>query len=899
MPILTKEMAEAALAEHERLRDSVSGKYQVKEYGEQDFGQVTMRIIDYVAKAACGLYSDAAIERIMEALLDGDMIPAGSILTGLGNDTRASSLSNCYYTPIEGDSLEHIFGTLGKLARIYSYRGGSGSDFTVLRPKAMAVNNAAISSTGSVSFIPLYSKATGCIGQNGRRGAFIGLLDIRHPDALDFIWCKANPKKVFGEDALTAETPNVHNANLSLKITDAFMNAVVKDQEWRFVYPAMDLISGSIDGDDVIVLPKEVFKALDPKEGDWVLWNGKAYRVKAGFAWGNIHLEGKPWVDYKGGPVLFKYARQADNLGQEICADTAKVCKDVYNKLWDGLYDKWTDEYLQPLVHHSSMPAREVLYQIAQAAHAIGDPGVLFMDAGIDDNPVAAIDPKLKPTGCNPCGEQIIPSNSNCLLTAVNMAKFVRSPWTPLADFDVDRFIQVVKSSAYFLDLMVDENIGRHPLQAQREMDAYSRRIGIEPTGVADALAMLGYVYGSSEAIEYLQTLMQIKARAEIEASAELARLRGPATPFNNEDNTVKFLNTDYVKRLEFSYETIAFIQDHGLRNCSWGTAGPCGSISIIGGNVSSGIEPIFRFSYTRRTRLGGNGDAYELIHRPALEHAMANPDKFYGRDLEDIRVELNYIEADCISPTQRIKMQQAVQRYTDAGVSSTINLPSDATVEDIVEIYTQAWLHRLKGITVFRDGCKAGVYSTKESTKPEAPTPTPTPTTLQSQAFNTVPIERELLDIESSYRHRVTWYNAKLYVIVSVDDEENPLEIFAKLPREVGINGNGIYHEALYQEKTGLWDTICRLTSLLLRVGMPVERVIKQLDKSSYSLVDAAGIIARILRQYVREVDEDATDEEIIEQELGSSCPSCKVKAFIHENGCGICKSCGFTTCG
>jgi len=177
------------------------------------------------------------LEGIHNMLAEGRYIPGGGISYGLGNHDVKCSLSNCYFTPIEEDSIDGIFICLKHLAKTYSRRGGSGVDITILRPKNAPVKNAARYSSGAVSFMPMFSEVTNTIGQLGRRGAMIILLDIRHPDIMDFIWSKSRPEQIFGKDELTGRVPDVSGANITIKLTDEFINAVIGDEDWTFKFP--------------------------------------------------------------------------------------------------------------------------------------------------------------------------------------------------------------------------------------------------------------------------------------------------------------------------------------------------------------------------------------------------------------------------------------------------------------------------------------------------------------------------------------------------------------------------------------------------------------------------------------------------------------------------------------
>jgi ribonucleotide reductase alpha subunit len=170
-------------------------------------------------------------------LLAGRIIPAGSILYGLNNPEYTGSFSNCYFIPIQKDSIEGIFTTLQQTARTFSKRGGVGTDISILRPEGSPVKNAAKTSTGAVSFMPLFSKVAETIGQNGRRGALIITMDCRHPDILKFILAKYRPQEVFATNKFTGELPSINSANVSIKFTDAFMRSVTDDEDWDLWFP--------------------------------------------------------------------------------------------------------------------------------------------------------------------------------------------------------------------------------------------------------------------------------------------------------------------------------------------------------------------------------------------------------------------------------------------------------------------------------------------------------------------------------------------------------------------------------------------------------------------------------------------------------------------------------------
>jgi ribonucleoside-diphosphate reductase alpha chain len=417
---------------------------------------------------------------------------------------------------------------------------------------------------------------------------------------------------------------------------------------------------------------------------------------------------------------------------------------------------------------------------------------------------------------------------SNCLLVALVLPKYVHE-----SVFDTDLFLEDVEEAVYFADAVSRANT--HPFEEQREMDEYSRRIGIEVTGLADMLEAMNLRYSSKQARIFVESLFRLKAINEIAASCKIAKENGCVPALK--EKISKFLESPYIKRLELPEEIIPEIQKYGLAHTAFNTVGPCGSISIMAGNCTSGIEPLFAKEYTRKT----STDEYKVIHNSNAEVAH----------------EIAYID--------RILMQSVIQTYIDASISSTINLPSTATVEDVENIYLQAWEYGLKGVTVFRDGCREGVLNKQHST----------PTMLY---------ERTLLDLETAERHMVKYKNSKVYIIVSLDEDNAPVEVFAKLPRQAGINGRNFFDQDLYNEQVANWDGICRLSSKLLRYNIPLKEVVAQLKKSSSAMVDAPGLIARVLDKYVYSIE---------------VCPQCEGNNYIHEGGCDKCNDCGYTTCG
>lgn len=828
-------------------------------------------------------YPATEVKTAGHMVTDGYFLPAGSVLAGLGNTEYASSISNCYVTAIEQDSIEGFYDAKKWMAKTYSYRGGCGTDITILRPNGSTVSNSARSSSGAVSFMPEFSMTTETVGQHGRRGACLISIDCRHPDVMRFIWAKTDPERVFPKSALNQTSPTIDGANISVKITDEFIQAVLRDDTtpWKCVFPCME---------------DKAFYAEHWK-GDYESW------VEAG---GRL-------VTYDTYKAVMTEENKHRFLGHTLSVDKDK-------KYFNTVVD---EELLSKLPmgkeHTFVIPtAKQIFTDIATAAHGRGDPGVMFIDTIHDLSFTEQLDSSLRVLTTNPCGEQPLPPENNCLLGAHILSKYVSNPWTPDAKFDFSLWDAHCRTAVTLMNVLSDISEDRHPLQKQRNADKYSKRIGIEFLGMADMLSMLGLSYTSEKALEIVDEILHRKAVSELAECVELAKELGPcpaADPNTNPEGLERVANHEYIQRLtdgpnadanNIAKSVIEDLKIYGLRNAALNTVGPTGSLSLISDNASSGIEPILAFEQVRYTRIGGK-DTYRLIHAPIARHLLTHWDVYF-KDREsvpstELKELFHVIEAHDVDPETRIKMQSVVQKWTDCSISSTVNLPEDCTVEDIVNIYLKAATSGLKGITVFRNNSLKGVINAKKDIESES-----------EQLLHTEysPGVRVLGDVEQCMRHRVVWNKAKLYIIVTLDAERNPIEVFVKVPREIGEDNSGIYNEQVFQEKFSLWETVTRLVSLCLRGNLPVSDVLKQLRKSSYVINDPMAIMIRVLSQYDTstqvgpvEVLDETNPTDVILDDLASKtytdeCPVCHKKSYVMSGGCGICHNpdCKYTKC-
>ena len=323
------------------------------------------------------------------------------------------------------------------------------------------------------------------------------------------------------------------------------------------------------------------------------------------------------------------------------------------------------------------------------------EPGILFWD-NIQNHNLLSKDENFKYVGVNPCAEEPLPAGGSCLLGSINLSEFVVEPFTKCAIFDKEKFKNIVADCVIGLNEVLDEGLELHPLKEQRESVRMYRQIGLGVMGIADMLIKLNLRYGSDESISLCEDLARIMLNSAVKQSALIARDLGTFEKYNKE----AILKSDFFKN-NIDEDVKELVKKYGLRNSQILTIPPTGSISTMLG-ISGGIEPMFNTSYIRKTESLHDEDVFYKVYTPIVKEYMDFNDILDDKNLGDI-----FETAMTLKPEERIKMQGAWQKYIDASISSTINLPYEATVEDVYNIYMSAWKNKLKGITIYRDGCK------------------------------------------------------------------------------------------------------------------------------------------------------------------------------------------------
>ncbi len=351
--------------------------------------------------------------------------------------------------------------------------------------------------------------------------------------------------------------------------------------------------------------------------------------------------------------------------------------------------------------------ARDLFRKLARNNWNMAEPGVLFSDK-INSWHLMSEDPNFEYAGVNPCAEEPLPAFGSCNLSSINLSEYVKRPFTEKAEIDWEGLKKMVRHGVVYLNEVLDENMKLHPLKQQQEKSAELRQIGLGLMGAADLMIKMNVRYGSPESIELINQLGALIINEALQQSALLAKEEGPFPVYNRE----AVLASPFLKA-NASEETLKMVEAYGLRNSQLLTIAPTGSISTLIG-CSNGLEPIFQVSYTRKSESLHNEDTFYKVFTPIIKEYMdANGIKNEEDLPESIVTTANLDYKD------RIQVQAAWQKYIDASISSTVNLPQETTIDDIEDLYIYAWECGLKGITVYRDGCaRSGILITDKKKK-------------------------------------------------------------------------------------------------------------------------------------------------------------------------------------
>ncbi len=774
-------------------------------------------------------------EEIFELIRDFRyIIPQGSPMAGIGNNFQIGSLSNCFVIGNEGDS--DSYGGIMKVdeeqVQLMKRRGGVGHDLSHIRPKNSIVKNSALTSTGIVPFMERYSNSTREVAQEGRRGALMLSISIKHPDAEHFIDAKLEAGKVTG-------------ANISVKITDDFMKAVIEDGEFVQQFP----------------------------------------------------VESK-------NPRVVRKIRAID--------------------LWSKI------------VHNAWKSA---------------EPGILFWDTIIRESiPDCYADLGFKTVSTNPCGEIPLCTYDSCRLLAINLYNYVDKPFTTDASFNSELFINHVHKAQRIMDDIIDlelEKVDRilDKIDADPEAEdikarertmwlnikkkaIQGRRTGFGITAEGDMLAALGTRYGSDEATDFSVEVHQLLAIETYRSSVTLARERGPFPIYD----TDRERNNPFILRLkESAPDVYEDMTEYGRRNVAMLTIAPTGSVSILT-QTTSGLEPVFAVSYKRRRKVNPNdknvkitfkdevGDTWEeynVFHHKFvtwLEINGYNVDEVSRMEEKDLKEMIRKspffrATANDVDWVAKVKMQGAVQKWVDHSISVTVNVPTDTKEEMIGSIYETAWKAGCKGMTVYRDGSRSGVLVNNETKEKKEEV-----TDFQETKAPHRPerLEADIVRFQNEYEKWIAvvgLYNGRPYEVFTGHAEDFWIPQWVQKGWIVKTRPDGMTsrYDFQFEDRQGYKITIealsrsfnkeywnyAKLISGILRHGIPLPFVVNIISKLHFE-VDSINTWKNGVERALKKFIPDGTHA------VAGACPKCSdTNGLVYQEGCLVCKSCGYSKCG
>ena len=855
-----------------------------------------------VAKAIGGMEQDSEkwINEFASILTTLEFLPGGRIIANAGTKRTASTMFNCYVMGDIVDSMKGIYGAVTEAAITQQQGGGVGFDFSSIRPDGANVKGCEAKASGPLSFMQVFDSSCRTIMAAGnRRGAQMGVLRCDHPDIEKFITAKRGNE-------------NLRMFNLSVGITDAFIEAVKADKDWDLVFDATvyktikakelwdQIMKSTYDFAEpgFLLLDKinrennlnycETIKATNP-----CVVRGTTILTKE---YGEVAIESvldQPLTIWNGYQWSTDVVPQITGYNQPILrVDFSNggsiTCTDYHGFYLRNRTEKLEAKFLAvgDTLEQWYIPSGE-----PQPYLMSGIQVMKITPMGIEDVVYCFSEPLQHRGVFNGimtanCGEQPLPPYGACLLGSVNLTKFVRNPFEKDANVDLHRLAQVVKIAVRLLDNVIDYSI--FPLKAQEEEAKQKRRMGIGITGLADTLIMLGLKYDTDRARECAGSIMRIIDGEAYASSVFLAKEKGAFPAWDKTQYGAHFKKVlAMTSGFEVDYELT------GIRNSHLTSIAPTGTISMLAGNVSSGLEPVFAYAYDRKIR---NTIETDTTTVSVEDYAYKLYCEKMGRKVPVKELPEYFVDASSIDPMDHLRMQATLQGWVDSSISKTINVPADYPFVKFKDLYMKAWELGCKGCTTFRPSENfEGILIKKEDKKIEAPAP-----------VVVTKVKRPYVLSGKSYKIKTPMGHSYFVIINDImggNGKMRPYEIFINSKQAVNqawvvalarLTSAVFHHDSdpsfiveelktIQDNDGGWWEDGKFIPSLISKIGSVIEAHINALNGAPV----------------VEELSEKEQETEIEKTNIpGMVCPSCNERTLIQSEGCAKCFSCNYSKC-